>query len=118
MAPHKERGRQARKEDLAAAASDYLAMTEWGGQSTQRVVYKFVAFWLPTAPSRRQEGGPRRRRGAGGPDAGDGTEVLTDPEPAVLRWLPPPHLAHRRKCVVVKASPREANLEGGPLPPG
>ena len=29
--------------------------------------------------------------------------MLTDPEPAVLRWLPPPHLAHRRKCVVVKA---------------
>ena len=25
-------------------------MTEWGGQSTQRVVYKFFAFWQPTAP--------------------------------------------------------------------
>ena len=28
--PHKERGRQARKEDLAAAASHYHAKTEWG----------------------------------------------------------------------------------------
>ena len=79
---------------------------------------QIVAFWLPAAPSRRQEGGPRGRRGEGGPDAGDGTEVLTDPEPAGLRWLPPPRHAFRRKGVVFKASPREANLEGGPLPPG
>ena len=79
---------------------------------------QIFAFWPPTAPSQGQEGGPRRRRGEGGPHAGDGTEVLTDPEPAGLRWLPPPRHAFRRKGVVVKVSPREANLEGGPLPPG
>ena len=73
------------------------------GRAHQSVVKMFLAFWPPTAPSQGQEGGPRRRRGEGGPDAGDGTEVLTDPEPAVLRRLPPPHLAHCRKCVVDKA---------------
>ena len=67
MTPHKERGRQARKEDLAAAASDYLAMTEWGGRSTQSVVYKFSPFGNPPRPPRDKKEGRDDGVGKGDP---------------------------------------------------
>ena len=65
--------------------------------------HRLVIFANP--PTRTQRTRVGRDGDVGrGTYIGDGSDVLTDPEPAGHRWLPSPQLAHRRSGVPLRPS--------------